>query len=144
MLPTESPPGNHGQIGVLAMAPVAVTAFKLLALLALSHLINPSIVEAKERGGDASENKGDLKLVEAKYQRLVENITKSPRNERRLVEQFVEDVFGDLKSSHKNRNGYDEQTYEKIKRDLTDTITMTTNKQMSNNTYLYAYLPRFS
>lgn len=119
MLPTESPPGNHGQIGVLAMAPAVATAFRLVTALALSYLFNQPIVEAKKRGGDASKNKGDLKLVEAKYQRLVENITKSPQSERRLAEQFVDDVFGGLKYSPENQNGYNEQAYNEIKKDLT-------------------------
>ncbi len=79
MLPAQFHSENSAQIGVLAMAPAVFTAFKLVSALALSHLFNPTIVEAKKRGGDASENKGDLKSqklksLEKRYQRLVKNI----------------------------------------------------------------------
>lgn len=123
MLPTRIQPENPVQIGILAMAPVVITAFKLVSALALSYLFNPPVVEAKERGGEASKEGDDSKLqksksLEKRYQRLVKNIEKSPQDSGRLVGQFVDDVFGGLKFSSKNQNGYGEEAYNGIKNDL--------------------------
>jgi hypothetical protein len=123
MLPTRIQPENPAQIGILAMAPIVTMAFKLVSALALSYLFNPPVVEAKERRGEASKEGVDSKLqksksLEKRYQRLVKNIAKSPQDQRRLAGQFVDDVFGGLKFSSKNQNGYGEQAYNGIKNDL--------------------------
>jgi hypothetical protein len=116
-------PENHAQIGVLAIAPAVATAFKIATALALSCLFKPTVAEAQERGGEVSKKVDDLKLqksksLERRYQRLVKKIAKSPQDQRRLAGQFVDNVFGGLKFSPKNPNGYGEEAYNGIKNDL--------------------------
>jgi hypothetical protein len=119
MLPTQFQSENTPQIAVLAMAPALATAFNLATALALSYLFAPtaeavkSCSEASKEGGDLKSK--NLKILEDKYQRLVENIAKSPQSERILVGQFVDDVFGGMRSEYSKH-------YENIKNDLSSII----------------------
>lgn len=70
----------------------------------------------KKGDGESSKKEGDLKsqkleFLQDQYQRLVENIATSPQNELILAGQFLEDVFGDLKSQY-------QMHYANIKNDL--------------------------
>ena len=116
MLPNEIQNENPAQIGALAMVPAVATAFSLVTAFALAYLFKPTVFETEKRDGDFSKKGGDLKsqkleFLQDQYQRLVENIATSPQNELILAGQFVDGVFGDLKSSYPKH-------YENIKKDL--------------------------
>jgi hypothetical protein len=116
MLPTQLQSENPAQIGALAMAPAVATAFNLVTAFALSYLFAPT-AEAVRSCNKASKKLDDLKseLIEGQYSKLVQDVEQNPQNKVRLVGQFVDDVFGDMKSKYPKH-------YVNIKSDLSSII----------------------
>lgn len=113
MLPNEIQNENPAQIGVLAIAPAVTTALISVIPFVFNYLSKLIVDGTLEKDVEPSKKVDDLKLksLEDKYQELVKNIATSPQNERILAGQFLEDVFGNLKSQY-------QMHYANIKNDL--------------------------